>query len=133
MAVSGGKYRLSEGAQAASGLALTTLIIYQWLLLTGRMSLQKLQVVRTRYQAHRWVGVAAMVLFGIHAVRMGYGWTNALSLTFISLSVTGLMNREIIRYRSPWLFNVWLWTHIALASALMPLLLIHIWVALAYE
>ena len=74
-----------------------------------------------------------MVLFALHAVRFGYGWTHILSVVFLLCAASGLMNREVVRYRSQATYNFWFWCHIALASALLPLIAVHIWVALAYQ
>ena len=90
---------------------------------------------RTTSGFHWWcsLGAATAALFAAHAVRFGYGWTSALSLSFLALAASGLMNREIMRYRATWAYNLWLFLHVALSAALVPLALVHVWVALAYE
>lgn len=117
--------------QIWTGAALLTAIAYQWVLLFTRDGTAARH--RRHYTAHRWVGVVTTLLFAVHAVRFGHGWTTALALTFIAVAATGLLNREVIPYRARWIYNLWLWVHIALASALVPLIAVHVWVALSYQ
>ena len=119
--------------QSATGIALLAAILYQWVLLWVRDRRAPARAQRRHYAAHRWVGVATTLLFAVHAVRFGHAWTSVLALTFIAVAATGLLNREVIPYRSRWLYHLWLWVHIALASALLPLIAVHIWIALSYQ
>lgn len=120
------------GWQVATGLLLLAGMGYQWMLLIARSGGAAAQV-RRHYAAHRWVGVGLTLLFAVHAVRYGHAWTSALVLTFIAIAATGLLNREVIPYRSRWLYRSWLWLHIALSAALLPLVALHVWVALTYQ
>lgn len=118
--------------QVTTGALLLTGMIYQWLLLFAREEGDAAKV-RRHYAAHRWVGVAMTLLFAAHAVRFGHAWTSAVAWTFLAVAATGLLNREVIRYRSRWLYLLWLWVHIALAAALVPLIAFHVWIALTYQ
>jgi hypothetical protein len=118
--------------QVVTGGALLGAVAWQWMLLIARMTGPAETVLR-HYARHRLVGAATAALFAAHAVRFGYGWTSALSLTFLLLAASGLLNREIMRYRAKWTYNLWLFLHVALSAALLPLALVHVWVALAYE
>ncbi|MDA7427120.1 hypothetical protein PGB28_01515 [Primorskyibacter aestuariivivens] len=119
--------------QVATGTALLAAILYQWVLLWVRDRKAPARKQRKHYTAHRWVGVATTLLFAVHAVRFGHAWTSVLAVTFIAVAATGLLNREVIPYRSSWLYHLWLWVHIALASALLPLIAVHVWIALSYQ
>lgn len=118
--------------QVVTGSLLVTGMIYQWMLLVARRAGRAAEV-RRHYAAHRWVGVAMTLLFAAHAVRFGHAWTSALAITFVAVAATGLLNREVIPYRSRRIYSLWLWLHIALASALVPLIVFHIWIALTYQ
>ena len=118
--------------QVLTGSALFGAVAWQWQLFLARLSGPAASVQR-HYSLHRLVGAATAALFAAHAVRFGYGWTSALSLSFLALAASGLMNREIMRYRATWAYNLWLFLHVALSAALVPLALVHVWVALAYE
>lgn len=117
--------------QISTGLLLFLALGYQWILLVLRLTRPHIQ--RPHYLAHRWVGVGATFLFAVHAVRFGYNWTSWLAIVFILSAATGVLNKEVIPYKSRTLYLVWFWFHITLAFMLIPLVLIHIWVALAYE
>lgn len=118
--------------QVATGALLLTGMIYQWMLLFAREEGNAAKV-RRHYAAHRWVGVAMTLLFAAHAVRFGHAWTSALAWCFLAVAATGLLNREVIPYRQRWLYLLWLWVHIALAAALVPLIVFHVWIALTYQ
>jgi hypothetical protein len=118
--------------QVATGLGLSATIGWQWLLLVARLTALADAVLR-HHRLHRHVGAASLALFAIHALGFGYAWTSALSLVFLALGLSGLLNREVLRYRNRALHAVWLFVHVALATALVPLALVHAWVALIYE
>ena len=44
-----------------------------------------------------------------------------------------MLNREVLGYRSNLLYLIWLALHIGLSAAMVPLITVHIWVALAYQ
>ena len=118
--------------QVLTGALLLTGMAYQWMLLIARRS-GRAADVRRHYAAHRWVGTAMTLLFALHAVRVGHAWTNALALPFIAVAATGLLNREVVPYSSRRLYHLWLWLHIALSAALVPLIAFHVWIALTYQ
>lgn len=116
--------------QVISGVLLTATIVYQWYLLLARICGFKTQ---SHYQAHRWVGAISTALFALHAVSFGYAWTNALAIIFCLSAITGFLNKEIIGYKSKWAYHLWYWMHVTLSVNLLPLIAVHIWVALAFE
>lgn len=118
--------------QVVTGLILALAMGYQWLLLVARLS-GRAAMVQRRYRWHRWIGAAMTVLFVLHAVRFGYGWTSTLATVFLLTALTGLLNREVIPYRSRWHYMLWFGAHVALSAFLVPLTALHIWVALAFE
>ncbi|MEM9350189.1 MAG: hypothetical protein AAGA47_08000 [Pseudomonadota bacterium] len=118
--------------QAVTGTALLVCMIYQWTIFAQRFT-KSTKNARTHFLAHRWVGVAATLLFAIHAVRPGHAWMTALALVFLGIAVTGLLNREVVKYRKQWMYIAWLGVHMCLSAMLVPLLGVHIWAALAYQ
>lgn len=118
--------------QVSSGGLLLIALSYQWVLLYVRWTRQT-QSMRWAYQTHRWAGVACALFFVGHALPSGSIWMNTLSAIFFLTAMTGLMNREIVRYTKDWHYKLWFWTHIALSAAMVPLIAVHVWVALLYE
>ncbi len=118
--------------QVATGVLLLILLSYQWLLFLKRVSRDSRNARKTLVR-HRWVGVVITVLFAIHAVRFGYVWMSTLSAVVFLVALTGVLNREVMRYRSNSVYLIWLMCHIGLSAALVPLVAVHIWVALAYQ
>ena len=64
---------------------------------------------------------------------LGYFWMTALSLCFFLLALTGVLTRQVLGFRQNWLYLLWLTVHIGLAAAMIPLIAVHVWVALAFE
>lgn len=118
--------------QVLSGTALLVCMIYQWTVFVQRFTKTTTNALQ-HFLAHRWVGVAATVLFALHAVRPGEVWMTALSIIFMGIAVTGLLNREVVKYRKQWMYLAWLGLHMCLSAMLVPFLLVHIWAALAYQ
>lgn len=118
--------------QIMTGSVLVAIIAFQWGLFFHKLSKNVAAVPRNR-QLHKYLGIAFILVFALHADHIGYAWTLVLSLTLGALLVSGLFNREILMYRQQWIYRTWLWVHIALAAILMPLIIMHTMVALAFE
>ncbi len=118
--------------QWITGSLLVIALTYQWYLFYLRQT-QRTQHARFHYLAHRWVGVTATGVFALHAISAGHMWTSALAIVFVLTAITGILNREIIPYPQRWMYLVWFWVHMTLSTVMIPLVLIHIWVALLYQ
>ncbi|WP_294222314.1 hypothetical protein [uncultured Shimia sp.] len=118
--------------QVVTGALLLSLLSYQWVLFFKRVTKDN-RNARQVVVRHRWVGTAATLLFALHAVRFGHVWMSTLSAVVFLVALTGVLNREVLRYRSHTIYLVWLLAHIGLSAALVPLVAVHIWVALAYQ
>jgi len=116
--------------QVCTGMLVTALVFYQMLLLVFRVCGIKTQA---HYKAHRWVGASSITVFAFHAVGFGYAWTNMLAVCFALSAITGLLNREVINYKHKWIYIFWYWCHVTISINLIPLIIIHIWVALSFE
>lgn len=118
--------------QVVTGALLLTCLSYQWVLFAKRV-LKDARGMRSHVKLHRWVGVSATLLFAVHALRVGHVWMTLLSAVFFLVALTGFLNREVLGYRSNLLYLIWLALHIGLSAAMVPLIAVHIWVALAYQ
>ncbi|MCH2077066.1 MAG: hypothetical protein MK180_09300 [Rhodobacteraceae bacterium] len=118
--------------QVMTGTGLLVCMLYQWMIFIQRFT-QTTTNARQHYLAHRWVGVGATVLFAVHAVRPGEVWMTALSMIFIAVAVTGLLNREVVKYKKQSMYMAWLAVHMCLSAMLIPFVTVHIWAALAYQ
>lgn len=118
--------------RVTTGTCLLICLCFQWVLLVGRVTRKNVNT-RKVLITHRWVGVATTYLFALHAVRFGYVWMTSLSAVLFLVALTGVLNRDVLRFRKNWIYLLWLACHIGLSAALMPLVAVHIWVALAYQ
>ncbi|MEM1302711.1 MAG: hypothetical protein AAGH17_09025, partial [Pseudomonadota bacterium] len=114
--------------QSVTGTALLTGMMYQWVVFFQRLTGNTTRA-RTHFLAHRWVGVGVTFLFALHAVRTGHVWMTALAVVFLLVAATGLLNREVVRYRHQWMYLTWLGTHTLLSAIMVPLIVVHVWVA----
>jgi len=113
-----------------TGLFLLLTLAFQWYLFRKRW-IGKL--TRFDLDLHRWIGIVATLLFALHAARFGHSWMTALTIVFILTVLTGIFNKEIMRFSQRWMYLVWLALHISLSFILVPLIAVHIWIALAYQ
>jgi hypothetical protein len=113
-----------------TGLFLLSTLGFQWYLLRRRWL-----KTMTRFDLvlHRWIGVGAMFMFALHAARIGHSWMIVLTVVFVLTALTGILNKEVLRFRERWMYLVWLTIHVSLSTLLMPMIAVHIWVALAYQ
>ena len=119
--------------QVITGGLLAGAIVYQWILFLQRIIRAAPSIQRRYYNNHRLVGSASFLLFALHAISFGHMLTNALAILFVACAITGLMNREIMNYKRQWVYQIWFAAHVGFSALLAPLMVAHIWVALAFE
>ena len=118
--------------QTLTGALLLALLVYQWRLLLNRALLPG-RPHMTLFRVHRYTGVACVLLYILHAVSLGYSLTSWMSLAFLVSAVTGMMNRQVMNYTSKPVYYAWYTLHLASSVLLAPLIVVHIWMALAYH
>ncbi|TCL09294.1 hypothetical protein BXY66_1339 [Shimia isoporae] len=118
--------------QVVTGALLVTGYGYQWLLFFKRVTRDSSRA-REVLKSHRWVGVGMTYVFALHAVRFGHVWMTTLSVVFFLVAFTAVLNRDVLRYRQNWIYLIWLALHIGFSAMLVPLIGLHIWVALAFQ
>ena len=102
---------------------------FQWVLFYNRWTGQ----VRVNdVIQHRWVSVTTVILFGLHAARVWHTWMLTLTILFLLIGITGILNKQIVRYQTRGGYLTWLALHVGMSVAIIPLIAVHIWVALAY-
>ena len=118
--------------QTVTGATLGLALLYQFALMIARIG-KDAKGSQTHFKWHRYVGIAMLFVFILHAVRFGHALTLVLSVVFLLNSLMGVLNREVVRYPNKRLFYVWYAAHVGLSAILLPLAVLHAWVALAYE
>lgn len=115
--------------QVITGLLLLGLLLHQFWMMRVRWvgKLTRLDLV-----IHRWAGVLAVILFALHAVRVGHVWMTAVTFVFFLVVLSGVFNKEVLQFKRRESYLVWLIIHICASVAIVPLVAIHVWVALAY-
>ena len=113
-----------------TGVLLLSVLGFQWYLLRKRWL-----KTMTRFDLvmHRWIGVVATFFFALHAARVGHAWMIILTIVFVLTALTGLLNKEVMRYSRRWTYLLWLTFHVSLSTIMVPMIAVHIWVALAYQ
>jgi hypothetical protein len=113
-----------------TGVLLLSALAFQWYLLRKRWL-----KAMTRFDLvmHRWIGVLATFLFALHASRVGHSWMIILTIVFVLTALTGLLNKEVVRFPARWMYLTWLALHVSMSTIMVPMIAVHVWVALAYQ
>lgn len=115
-----------------TGVALVGLLAYQWALFFARRSRDG-ALIRRRYKLHKYIGVAFVFLFVLHAGAVGSGIMGLISIGIILIALTGLLGAEVLFLSQERLRKARLFAHYAISAVIVPLILLHIYTALAYK
>lgn len=116
-----------------TGFTLASFISYQWYFSLLRIQKQFPKAAR-HAGLHKQLGVLAPLLFFLHAQELGYAYQLILSLAFFAVFVTGLFNPESINaFRSSRFRQVWVVTHIGVATLLPFMLVYHVCISYWFE
>jgi len=118
--------------QILTGSTLFAIFIFQWLLFYVKWN-GKIIAVRTQSRIHHWSGLLAVMVFALHSQSVGYSLTLVLFAAIVGIAITGLLNEKFFNYPRQRIKQFILWSHIAIAAAAMPLILLHAIVALTFE
>ena len=113
-----------------TGVVMLSVLGFQWYLLRKRWLKT---MTRLDLSLHRWIGVVATFIFALHVARIGHSWMLILTIVFVLTALTGLLNKEVVRYPERWMYLTWLALHVSLSTIMIPMIAVHIWVALAYQ
>ena len=116
-----------------SGLALALLFGFQWMLTASRVLPGFRKYALQLATLHKWAGAISPLLFYIHSSGIGYGYLGLLTYVFVANTLIGLVNLELVRKNSLWLFNGWMITHVALSMVLTLLMGFHIGIVFYYK
>lgn len=116
-----------------SGLGLTVFILFQWVLTFSRVinKFKKYSVKIT--ELHKWVGALSPIFFYIHSMGMGYGYLALLAYIFLSNTLLGYLNLDVIKSTSESLFKGWMIAHVAFSIVVTVLLVFHINMVFYYK
>lgn len=115
--------------QTVTGTILISVIGFQWVLMGRRWAGQ---MARKDVVSHRWSGVFATLVFALHATRIGHTWMTIVTVVFFLVAITGILNKEVLKFKNRATYLVWLALHVLLSVALVPLAMVHIWIALVF-
>ena len=125
--------QLNESYKRWSGLLITILIAFQWVLTVVRVS-KKLRIHSLKHtQLHKWIGVISPIFFYLHALEFGYGYLALLSYIFFTNMILGTINLDVIKSQKNWIFQSWMITHVALSIVITFITMFHIGMVFYYE
>lgn len=124
--------QLDSVYKQATGFTLLAFILYQWRfsLLRSQGDTRKAAALARRHKAF---GAMAPLLLFVHSQSLGYAYLQLLSLSFLLVFLTGLLNFETTRIRRPWFMPVWVTVHVSASMALLFLLTYHIYIGYAFK
>ncbi len=88
---------------------------------------------RTLSQIHKYIGATCVLVYMVHAVSLGYSLTSWMSIAVIISAATRMMNQQVMNYTSKPVYFAWYTLHLASSVVLAPLIVVHVWIALAYH
>jgi hypothetical protein len=135
-----GAKRLAENLSAdkifayaiMTGLLLVIAMLWQWKLYFARKGGNARQIQRD-YKRHRWLGILPVALLILHIGKPTGSLLSMMSYLLLLSSFSGLFNNEIVRQRVRWARKLWLLVHVGSAALIVPLVVLHIWAALAFK
>ncbi len=84
-------------------------------------------------RAHKLAGAMTPASFYIHSQRLGCTYLGVPSGMLFAVFLSGLVHREVIRLRKPWLQALWVSAHIGSAVILLVLLGYYVYISYAYR
>jgi hypothetical protein len=125
--------QLEEGFKRWSGLVLFIYIGMQWFLTTTRITPFIQKYSRKVLLAHKWMGAVTPLLFYIHSMDMGYGYLFVTSLVFLTNTLIGIVNLEVLKSSYKWIFNTWMILHVAFSLIITFGTFVHIFIVFYYH
>jgi hypothetical protein len=117
-----------------SGLLLLSYLLLQWRLPLMRWLNLSNDLLVSKMRSHKAFGAIAPLVFYLHASSVGVAYLQVLSTIYLTNSLIGFMNAELIAntYKKAYLFG-WTVLHVGLSTSLLFLSGYHIYIALAYK
>ena len=118
--------------QILTGIFLAGCFVHQWVVVIRKWTGNRAPGNQSKFW-HIVVGLGMLVLFAAHAPRLGHASTYLLSLVFLGNAVLGLSHSLVLRAKSQKLFLTWTFLHYGISMVMVPLVLLHIWAAIAFK
>lgn len=116
-----------------SGLGLSLVILFQWLLSIVRVVPRWEELSLTFKNIHNWLGAFTPLLFYVHSMQLGYAYLFMLSITFFGNFLLGLFNLDLIKTTSQLVFKGWMILHVGFSFFVTFITIYHVWVVFYYE
>lgn len=127
------KLQQEEMFKRWSGFGLAIFILFQWLLTFSRV-IQKFRKYSLKVtQLHKWIGALSPLLFYLHSMELGYGYTALLAYIFLINTLLGYFNLDVIKSANEVLFKGWMIVHVAFSIIVTLLMVFHIGVVFYYK
>lgn len=116
-----------------SGLGLSTVILFQWLLSLVRSVPRWEEKSITFHAIHNWLGALSPLLFYIHSTQLGFAYLFLLSITFFFNFLLGMFNLDVLKSKAMWVFQGWMILHVSFSFFITFVTIYHVWVVFYYE
>jgi len=116
-----------------SGLIVTLLIVFQWLLTLIRVVKKWKKHSVTFTSMHKWVGAFSPLIFYAHCMEFGFAYLLVLSIIFMTNMLLGTINLDVIKSQKEWIFQTWMIVHVSLSIIITFVMFFHIGVVFYYK
>lgn len=117
-----------------TGFIFLSYIAYQWKLTKIKSQTVKASglTLRTALQNHKFWGLLGPLFFYLHTPKMGHSYLFVLSCSFFAVYILGLFHERIVKLRKPRLTQISLIGHIGISTAMVALIVYHIFIVLYF-
>jgi sulfoxide reductase heme-binding subunit YedZ len=116
-----------------SGLGLSLFIAFQWSLTLCRIIKKFKKYAFKITNFHKWIGAISPLLFYLHSMELGYGYLALLSYVFLTNTLIGYFNLDVIKSTHKTLFKGWMIVHVVYSIIITLLMVFHIGVVFYYK
>lgn len=116
-----------------SGFGLGMFILFQWLLTFSRVIKKFKKYSFKITNLHKWIGALSPLIFYMHSMELGYGYSALLAYVFLVNTLIGYFNLDVIKSTSETLFKGWMIVHVAFSIIVTILMVFHIGVVFYYK
>ncbi len=82
---------------------------------------------------HKWAGALSPLLFYLHSMGLGYGYLALLAYLFLTNTLLGYINLDLIKNEKEWLFKGWMIAHVAFSAVITILVFFHVGTVFYYK
>jgi hypothetical protein len=123
----------SRAWSIVTGLIIGLCFLWQWRLHFKKVITGTAHDTDIELATHRWVGAFMIALLFVHATSMGFAIRTLLSYCLLIIVMSGLFHTQFLKKGLKFGEKTWKFLHLGVSALILPLIILHAWIALAYK